>query len=355
MGKLRNFFWIAAGSFIGVFLLPTFIYAGIARNETWEGTFSSDSSCPTSGTWTANLTIDADGNTTGTYTGTGFGENFSVSGIIKDDGNYNYTLGSPSKGFLDIGKVVGLDTNSKATSFQNCPMGGGGIFTVSSIGKIVKSEPILLPAASSTPSAVVEPKPEIKPPEPKLVDLPLPEPPKPKPKPLPPAIPTPAPIISPEITEIPTAPVAANSATTTQVLPAQTNIIQKFEDLKNNPKVVSGVKRIVAPAAIVAGAAGAGAAASVAVNSSASFAINFSKLLQGLGSSRFYLLSALRLKKRKPWGRVINALNKKPVNGATVRIYEATLSKLKDAQLTDEQGRFNAFVAVGKYYVEARR
>jgi hypothetical protein len=62
------------------------------------------------------------------------------------------------------------------------------------------------------------------------------------------------------------------------------------------------------------------------------------------------ILSRFR-KKRPPWGRVLDASDKKPIVGAIVRIYEAEFNKLKEMQVTDKEGRFGFMVKPGRYYV----
>ncbi|MDP3762673.1 MAG: carboxypeptidase-like regulatory domain-containing protein, partial [bacterium] len=105
------------------------------------------------------------------------------------------------------------------------------------------------------------------------------------------------------------------------------------------------------PVSIVLSAAGAGALVMAASAGSASTAFNLSRAFQSLKLMRFYLLGLVRLRKKKPWGKVIDKLTGRPVPLAMVRIYSSEFNKLLDAHLTDIGGRFDALVLPGSYDV----
>lgn len=125
--------------------------------------------------------------------------------------------------------------------------------------------------------------------------------------------------------------------------------------LRENPAATKTVDDIAAPTSVTVTAASAGALAVTASAGSATFAVNISELLQIIGLARFYLLGFVRFKRRKPWGRIADKLSGKPVAAALVQIYESEFKKLKDNQITDDEGRFGALVGPGKYYVKVSK
>ena len=106
------------------------------------------------------------------------------------------------------------------------------------------------------------------------------------------------------------------------------------------------------PISVALSVAGAGALIAVASAGSASVAFNLSQAFQSLKLIRFYLLGLVQLRKRKPWGKVLDKLTGRPVPLAMVRIYSAEFKKLLDAHLTDAGGRFDALVLSGSYDVQ---
>lgn len=62
-------------------------------------------------------------------------------------------------------------------------------------------------------------------------------------------------------------------------------------------------------------------------------------------------LAGLRRREEKPWGVVIDKASRRPITGASVKIFDAASRKLKDSQLTDVEGRFGFLVPVGLYYL----
>ncbi|MDO8429855.1 MAG: carboxypeptidase-like regulatory domain-containing protein [bacterium] len=127
---------------------------------------------------------------------------------------------------------------------------------------------------------------------------------------------------------------------------------KKVGELRANPIVAQTVKQVAAPLIATVGAVSVGAVAVSASASSASAAANLAQFLQYFDFARLYLLGLLRFKKRKPWGKIIDKLSGKPLSKVSVQIYDAEFKKLKDAQATDEEGRFNALTVPGTYYLK---
>ncbi|MFC1687063.1 carboxypeptidase regulatory-like domain-containing protein [Patescibacteria group bacterium] len=69
----------------------------------------------------------------------------------------------------------------------------------------------------------------------------------------------------------------------------------------------------------------------------------------------FWLLPISIGKKRKPWGVVFDSTTGRPIKGAVVRVFSKEFNKLRESQITDEQGRFGFLVDVGEYYVTVSR
>lgn len=105
------------------------------------------------------------------------------------------------------------------------------------------------------------------------------------------------------------------------------------------------------PVSVTLSVIGTGAFLMTASAGSASFAINLSQALEFLKFFRFYLLGMVRIKKKKPWGKVIDKLTGRPIPLALIQIFSAEFNKQKDAHLTDAEGRFDALALPGKYYI----
>lgn len=56
-------------------------------------------------------------------------------------------------------------------------------------------------------------------------------------------------------------------------------------------------------------------------------------------------------KGQKSWGIVYNSTSKKPISGATVKIYTKSSGRLKDVKFTNENGEFSMLVAPGSYKI----
>ncbi len=129
-------------------------------------------------------------------------------------------------------------------------------------------------------------------------------------------------------------------------------VSREINKLRQDKEVLDTVKNVAVPVSVAVTVATAGALTVTATAGSATFAVNLSELFQLLSFSRFYLLGFIRFKKKKPWGRVYDKLAGKPLQFATVQIYESEFKKLKDSQVTDNEGRFGALVGPGKYYIK---
>ena len=77
--------------------------------------------------------------------------------------------------------------------------------------------------------------------------------------------------------------------------------------------------------------------------------------LQFFKNSELSQFQFLRLRKRKPWGRVINHLTGRPIEGAVVKILDTGFRKVKETQVTDKEGRFGFLVAPGSYLIQVLR
>lgn len=124
------------------------------------------------------------------------------------------------------------------------------------------------------------------------------------------------------------------------------NLFDFLNNLRGIPELVQLADKVTKPGAIVLGAAGLGTIINSAVSASASFAAALSKFFSYLG------LGFLRIRRKKPWGRVYNHLTGKPIQGAIVRIIDAQFKKVKETQITDAEGRFGFLVSPGEYYLK---
>lgn len=138
-------------------------------------------------------------------------------------------------------------------------------------------------------------------------------------------------------------------------LPTNQSILSTFEEFKSSPVAQRVVREIIVPISITVTAVSAGTLIVTASVGSASFAFNITQILQQLGIFRFYALGLLRFRRKKPWGRVVERFSGKPLRGVLVQIYEVEFKKIKDAQLTDADGRFSALITPGKYYVKGSK
>lgn len=115
-------------------------------------------------------------------------------------------------------------------------------------------------------------------------------------------------------------------------------------------QAVGGLKRNERTQVII-GVGVAPASVGVAVVSLLSF-LTFSNLLPFLRLLFLQPLMLLGLRRRQKWGQVYNALNKLPIDLATIRLINADTDEVIQTRVTDKKGRY-AFVAnPGRYKLE---
>ena len=112
-------------------------------------------------------------------------------------------------------------------------------------------------------------------------------------------------------------------------------------------------KDIFTPIAVIIGLAAGLASGLAAVNASAPLAAALQSLWTQLLA--FFSIFSYNIKKRVPWGRVINSITKKPIPAASVSLIENEFKKIKETQLTDQEGRFGFVTAPGSYYLIVKK
>jgi len=119
-------------------------------------------------------------------------------------------------------------------------------------------------------------------------------------------------------------------------------ILENIQDfLKNilDNEAVEAVNKLAAPAVVVA----------IAINTFASF--SFFNLLSYLRYFFSQPFAALFRRKRKKWGVIYNALTKRPVDLAIVRLYDNQTKRIVQSRVTDRQGRYTFLAQPGRYYI----
>ncbi|TSC84058.1 MAG: Uncharacterized protein G01um101413_861 [Parcubacteria group bacterium Gr01-1014_13] len=119
--------------------------------------------------------------------------------------------------------------------------------------------------------------------------------------------------------------------------------VQKIQDAASDPEVQKVNQQVVAPTAITVVLAGA---------------IPLISWLDFLPFLRLLFLQPLMLlgwRKRAKWGLVYNALNKLPVDLATVRLINLETNRVVQSKVTDGKGRFIFMVNPGKYRLEVQK
>lgn len=120
---------------------------------------------------------------------------------------------------------------------------------------------------------------------------------------------------------------------------------QNFINQLRSPQIIGVVKGVAVPVSITVAVAGATGVAASALSANAAFAYNISEFLRFIG------FGFLRLRRKKPWGKVYNELTGKPIARSSVRIYDAEFHKLRGSEITDAEGRFGFLVKPGIYYL----
>ena len=174
-----------------------------------------------------------------------------------------------------------------------------------------------------------------------------------------PSIPVELPKLPPPEPEIPTTPEASPKPVIepTPSLEKQepAGVSQIIQQLRSDPKVVQIIKEVAVPVSLAVGAVGAGAITVTATAGSATVGMNLGELFQIIRFLRFYVLGLIRFRRKNPWGRVEDKLSGRPVPSAVVRIFQSEFKKLKDTQITDQEGRFGAVVGPGNYFLNVSK
>ncbi len=125
----------------------------------------------------------------------------------------------------------------------------------------------------------------------------------------------------------------------TSVTSAVKTVSQTVATLRTN-QIAQQASR---PASITAGVVGAAATAA---------SVPWWSLFQFMNLGA---LGALKKKERKPWGIVFDKATRRPISGASVKLFDAVTKKQKNVEITDSDGRFGFLVPAGLYYVRVTR
>ncbi len=131
-----------------------------------------------------------------------------------------------------------------------------------------------------------------------------------------------------------------------------TSFLGKVSALWRDPAVQFFFKKIALPFSVTLAAVSGSSLMMTVVAGNARVAVDLSRFFQSLDTLRFQILGFVRLKRRKPWGRVIEKISGSPIPGATVEIFNAEFDKLTDVFTTDADGRFEFFAVPGTYYLK---
>ncbi len=167
--------------------------------------------------------------------------------------------------------------------------------------------------------------------------------------------PTPIATVTPSVSVTPLASVEPLSDQTARVFQRLADIIgvsSAANYLRQSPTANAINNTVAKPISILSAITGVVTLVVTTTTASATAALSLSQLLQFLSSFRFSFLGLIRLQKRRPWGRVVYKDKGTPAQGVTVQVYESRFKKLKDTQVTDQNGRFGALVIPGSYYIK---
>lgn len=98
-----------------------------------------------------------------------------------------------------------------------------------------------------------------------------------------------------------------------------------------------------------AAAAAATAASSGLVSAVPTMAANLWQLLQRLGQG---IIGLAATRRRRPWGRVVDAASGNPIPQAIVRVLDRQTQHLKDTTVTDAKGEFASLLPAGEYRLQ---
>lgn len=79
------------------------------------------------------------------------------------------------------------------------------------------------------------------------------------------------------------------------------------------------------------------------------------QIFQTFETFKFWLLYILGLRKKRPWGIVTNRYLAKPIPGVVVEVFDTEYKKLRDTQLTDNEGRFMFILEKGEYFIKLNK
>lgn len=142
--------------------------------------------------------------------------------------------------------------------------------------------------------------------------------------------------------------------------PEENKIIAAIEEIKKVAEVIAESK--AGQAAIVSSTA----AAAVVVGTSAiiSAGVNLPFLLTSplvtLANYLLYLFTSLLsylgiYRHSRKWGRILDSVNKKPIGGAVVQLYETEFSRLVQTTVSDNNGRFSFLTKPGSYFIKVTK
>lgn len=127
---------------------------------------------------------------------------------------------------------------------------------------------------------------------------------------------------------------------------------QAVQTLRENPTVVSTIREIAVPTTMAAAATSATLITVTTSTSSVAVAFDITLLQQFFSLARFYFFGLIRIRRKKPWGKVTDKLSGEPIPNCTVQIFDAEFNKLKDVQITDGEGAFSAVIGSGRYFLK---
>lgn len=118
-------------------------------------------------------------------------------------------------------------------------------------------------------------------------------------------------------------------------------VLANAREILESPVVQEVNKQVVAPVAVAVAVTNLATAAS---------ATSVFRYLYFLFTQPLLLL---RRRKRAQWGTVYNALSKRPIDLAIVRLLDAGSGRVAQTRITDAQGRYSFFVKPGTYRLQA--
>ncbi len=127
------------------------------------------------------------------------------------------------------------------------------------------------------------------------------------------------------------------------------NIIDTVKIAEVRQVVEQATEEAAAPVAVAFSAVTV--ASTLSVTSAGASGASFFSYLYFLFTQPLILVGA----KKRRWGLVYNAVTKKPVDLAIVRVYDAESKRLVGTRVTDKQGRYNYILKPGKYYFQVEK